>query len=172
MSFFVPAPIPPEPTTEILTAPLIGVRLMFINLDRPSLMSAFWSVPWETTEMSALCLPGGRISDLYPPQHKAPEWDCNCGLFAFASFTALRQSPYTTTRLDSNHFVVAAVVCSGKIIVHGQEGFRSQKQRIVALAKSRYTNLDLTGLLVKYDLIAVSYDELIPFASKFGNSLA
>jgi hypothetical protein len=165
----------PEPESETLPVPVIGVRIMRVSKNSPHLESAYWSVIWETAEMDAICQPGGAGSFAVMPEdrHTAPDWDCNCGLFAFASYSALQSNMIYRTVFDTADKVAAAVVCSGKLIVHGPEGFRCQRQRIVALSNSRLEdNLDLSELLVKYDVVQLPYEELIPYASKFGKTLA
>jgi hypothetical protein len=140
----------------------------------PHLESAFWNTRWETSELTALCLPGGdpefwKLAE----HHEAPNWDCNCGLFAFSSLSTLQKNVTYRSTLDSQDKVAAAVICSGKVIVHGLEGMRAQRQRIVALAKARHDGTpDLSPLLVKYDLVEVQYEDLIRYASKFGKQVS
>lgn len=90
-----------------------------------------------------------------PEAHVAPDRTCSCGLYANLSVTDLGS-------WGGN--VHGAVIAWGHVIVHGTEGFRSEYQRIVALAPVAEYKVDRALLRKAAQLYGVPLVELARLA--------
>jgi hypothetical protein len=107
----------------------------------------FSDTAWSAGQQTARC----RAADSADPDdaHGAPDPDCTCGLYAYA--TAAVADEYAQAR-----HVLAVVACCGRIIA-GTRGIRAEYARVEALWMSSAVPLDLAADVAASNPSAVIY---------------
>ena len=100
-----------------------------------------------------------------PEGHTTPARECSCGLYASLSASDLG---------DWGGNVHGAVIAWGHVILHGTEGFRSEYQRIVAIAPAAAYTVE-RGLLRRasqiYGVPLVALDQLTMVGGEHGRPI-
>jgi hypothetical protein len=81
---------------------------------------------WGADDLTATCK-GGR-------DHLAPDEHCGCGFYVVRDVAGVEQHNRVT-----NDTVVGAVMGWGKVVQHGDEGWRAQHVRILALMDCKFS---------------------------------
>jgi hypothetical protein len=106
--------------------PIIGYRFFRIGTENNDLVSLFHPVGWSAEPKQATC-------PLYRSNHSAPFEVCQCGFYAYSSLRMLDE-------LDENHgplTIPARVKMWGKIVKHGEQGYRAEHMQVIALVTQR-----------------------------------
>lgn len=107
----------------------------------------FSNAAWPEGIHTAQCAQGERTGDI---AHAAPDPECTCGFYAYASAAAAAEHP------NSRH-VLAIVACWGRIIA-GTRGIRAEHARIEALWMSPKVPPDLTAQVMSRYQSVRTYD--------------
>jgi hypothetical protein len=121
----------------------------------------FSNVPWADGTNTARCKLTTPDGDGEP--HTAPEPDCTCGYYAYASEAAAGEYP------NARH-VLAVVACWGHIIA-GTRGIRAQHARIEALWIADTVPSDLTALVAGRYSGAAMYDDRAEMLARYSPTM-
>jgi hypothetical protein len=109
----------------------------------------FSNTPWSDGANTARCR-ATRAPD-ESGVHRAPEPDCTCGFYAYASEAGAAEYP------NARH-VVAVVACWGRVIA-GTRGLRAEHGRIEAIWMSETVPPDLAAQVVSHYPAVASYSD-------------
>jgi hypothetical protein len=111
----------------------------------------FSDTAWSDGTNTASCTAPGS-SDPGPVAHHAPDPDCTCGFYAYASEAGAAEYAYA-------RHVLAVVACWGRVIA-GTRGIRAEHGRIEAVWMSDTVPPDLAAL------VATRYPSTTPYSDK------
>ena len=144
-----PCPLDGEP--EVVEDYLIGFRSWFVQGER--LLPIFYQDnEWLPGENTARC--GDGLAGGPKEPHPVPAPRCACGFYMRWSLSAA----------PSNE-ILGAVKASGRIIEHGEDGFRAEKAEIVALLDS---GPRVAAIAKAYGVPALGYSQLMQHVREFG----
>ena len=116
---------------------------------------------WRTGVNTAVCRGHDVPYGPTPDAHIAPDPVCSCGFY-------LRHSLGDFDTRSSYGPVVGAVRCWGRIIEHGEQGFRAEHVEIVALLDSGES---AKAAAKRYGVPCLAADRIESYAYEFGRTL-
>ncbi len=139
----------------LVIEPIIAYRLWLIIHPKERLAGAIFQFLWYKGVNFARC---AKI----PYEHKAPEYHCVCGFYAYKTIEYCRRElPFTLQGLYQHIF--GEVELTGKVVEH-EHGYRSEKARIKELILSpshefHGRKFELERIAGYYKVPLVSYDD-------------
>jgi hypothetical protein len=121
-----------------------------------ALYPLFSNTPWGDGANTARCR-AVRLAATSGPSHPAPDPDCTCGFYAYASDSAASEYP------NARH-VLAVVACWGRVIA-GTRGVRAEHARVEAIWMSATVPPELAAMVrERYPAVSVYADKVAMLA--------
>lgn len=185
-------PSPPQP--EPRAVPVVGFRAWNVGGDFKigvgqrqrlvALNSGYGA--WEPGVNVARCHAYDYARSYYTPgavhpNHPAPVAECACGFYVLTDFDRVPFNPARTSQdrsgnvFEVNPPIVGAVVGWGRVIQHGDEGWRAEKVQIIGLLDCKLddAHLQMTREVAAiYGVPVVGRTALELIAKEYGDRLA
>lgn len=192
----LPSSMPPEPEqkpkleVKERTEPAIGFRAFKVEVDvigdiylKSVARDDVWNLDGVTTAkcdvgydfgaqlrsaMRAAGIPTTPEPENKP--HSVPDENCHCGLYIVSKLEDVPEH-CSTDMSDVADYVVAAVVGWGKVVQHGDEGFRAEHARLLAFLRHPMVEDYVYDRLAEKGYPVLSRSGLEIYAKEFGASL-
>jgi hypothetical protein len=116
-----------------------------------ALYPLFSNTPWGDGANTARCR-AVRLAAVSGPSHPAPDPDCTCGFYGYASDAAAGEYP------NARH-VLAVVACWGRVVA-GTRGLRTEHARVEAIWMSATVPAELAAMVgERYRSVSVYTDK-------------
>jgi hypothetical protein len=133
---------------------VVGWRAWRLDLAGGTLRSIAADASWKPGVNDSVCLTRGTGSGLAAAQtercREPPGIGCTCGFWALWDLGQLvtreRWADINAGQATRQR-VIGLMAGTGIVALHGSEGFRSQRARVVALFRDQHWERDLDGLL-------------------------
>lgn len=161
--------------------PIIGFR-QFHAVRKPTgwaLRSPIKGTEWDKAVLRARCfyqdhslyqmgMPTRTIVD----QHKAPDHECGCGIYAYyePNFVNLHSSWIMGLTPNFRFHVTAVITLTGTVEVH-ETGMRGERAIIRAIVRDPLHKDDLAQIALSYDVDLIDKEDVAQAALKYGSPL-
>lgn len=157
----------------------VGYRYWRVTEDHLGihLHSMFFSQEWRPDEILRATHFGAQ--DEWHPAHPAPQYDCECGIYAFRTAEGGMAGKYgnhsviTRRRDKTTGIVLGAVLTGGRVVFHGDQGIRVAQAQPLAFALPDDEDPDplVTQVARLFHVAVVRYRYLESYVREFGERI-